>query len=233
MKKQFGAEEFLAKYGSYVNGSLDLRGTGITSLPDNLTVGGYLDLRGTGITSLPDNLTVGGSLDLEGTGITHADAARVNHSLPADLFPLRWRGGQYISVDGIFSEVVSQKGNVWKIRPIGKKSVTYLVTDGNGRWSHGDTLQEARDDLIYKIDNRDTSRYADLTMESVLPFAEAIEAYRVVTGECAAGTRQFVQSLASVKDAYSIREICDLTKGQYGAETFREFFLGEKRSQSC
>ena len=32
------------------DGGLDLRGTGITSLPDNLTVGGWLDLRGTGIT---------------------------------------------------------------------------------------------------------------------------------------------------------------------------------------
>lgn len=167
---------------------------------------------------------VAGYLDLRDTGITHADAARVNHSLPADLFPLRWRGGQYISVDGIFSEVVSQKSNVWKIRSIGKKYVTYLVTDGNGRWSHGDTLQEARDDLIYKIGNRDTSRYADLTMESVLSFAEAIEAYRVITGACAAGTRQFVQSLASVKDVYSVRAICELTKGQFGAEQFHSFF---------
>ncbi|WP_368666893.1 hypothetical protein, partial [Dysgonomonas sp. 511] len=35
------------------DGSLDLRGTQITSLPDNLTVGGSLDLRGTQITSLP------------------------------------------------------------------------------------------------------------------------------------------------------------------------------------
>ena len=51
-------------------GNLDLSGTGITSLPDNLTVGGWLDLRGTGITALPDNLTVGGGLDLSGTGIT-------------------------------------------------------------------------------------------------------------------------------------------------------------------
>ncbi len=44
------------------NTDLNLRGTGITSLPDNLSVGGYLDLKGTGITSLPDNLSVGGSL---------------------------------------------------------------------------------------------------------------------------------------------------------------------------
>ncbi|MFP1844410.1 hypothetical protein ACLEDU_02385, partial [Lonsdalea quercina] len=43
-----------------VGGYLDLNGTGITSLPDNLSVGGGLDLSGTGITSLPDNLSVGG-----------------------------------------------------------------------------------------------------------------------------------------------------------------------------
>ncbi len=52
-----------------VGGSLYLRGTGITQLPDNLSVGGSLYLRGTGITQLPDNLSVGGSLYLEGTGI--------------------------------------------------------------------------------------------------------------------------------------------------------------------
>ena len=47
----------------YYGGDLDLRGTAITSLPDNLTVGGGLYLQGTAITSLPDNLTVGGGLD--------------------------------------------------------------------------------------------------------------------------------------------------------------------------
>ncbi|MBQ8617616.1 MAG: hypothetical protein IJ418_08875 [Clostridia bacterium] len=51
-------------------GSLYLRGTQITELPENLTVGGWLDLRGTQITELPENLTVGGSLDLRGTQIT-------------------------------------------------------------------------------------------------------------------------------------------------------------------
>ena len=53
-----------------VTGSLYLRGTQITTLPDNLTVGGWLDLSGTQITTLPDNLTVTGSLDLRGTQIT-------------------------------------------------------------------------------------------------------------------------------------------------------------------
>ena len=52
-------------------GSLDLSGTQITSLPDNLTVGGSLLLSGTKITSLPENMTVGGRLDLRGTQITY------------------------------------------------------------------------------------------------------------------------------------------------------------------
>ena len=43
-------------------GSLDLRGTQITALPDGLTVGGYLDLRDTQVTELPDGLTVGGKI---------------------------------------------------------------------------------------------------------------------------------------------------------------------------
>ncbi len=259
-------QEFIEKYGLTVGGSLNLRGTGITSLPDGLTVGGSLDLwgtgitslpedltvggslnlegctgitslpegltvggslnlRGTGITSLPEDLTVGGSLDLEGcTGITDKAQARVNHTLPDDFFPLRWRGGQYISVDGIFSEVISQKGNIWKVRAIGKKEVTYLVTDGHGRWSHGDTLQAAKDDLVYKIGNRDKSAYANLTMDSVLTCEDAIQAYRVITGACAAGTRRFVESLAEVKGFYTIHEICQLTKGQFGATDFAQFF---------
>jgi hypothetical protein len=45
-----------------VGGGLGLRGTQITELPDNLTVGAWLDLRGTQITELPDNLTVRGDI---------------------------------------------------------------------------------------------------------------------------------------------------------------------------
>ena len=49
---------------------LDLEGTQITSLPDNLSVGRDLWLEDTKITSLPDNLSVGGWLDIRRTNIT-------------------------------------------------------------------------------------------------------------------------------------------------------------------
>ena len=98
------------------------------------------------------------------------------------------------------------------------------MTDGNGKWAHGDTLDAARQDLIYKIGSRDMGAYKGLTPDSVLTKEKAIEAYRVITGACAAGTKAFVESLEIVKDEYTIREICELTEGRYGSEKFRKFF---------
>jgi hypothetical protein len=53
-----------------VSGNLWLTGTPITSLPQGVEVGGTLVLRDTPITSLPQGLKVGGTLDLQGTSIT-------------------------------------------------------------------------------------------------------------------------------------------------------------------
>jgi hypothetical protein len=53
-----------------VGGSLILTNTKITELPKNLKVNGDLDLNNTPITSLPDNLTVGGYLNLANTPLT-------------------------------------------------------------------------------------------------------------------------------------------------------------------
>ena len=46
----------------YVEGYLDLEGSAITKLPDNLSVGGSLYLRDTKITELPKNLKVKGKI---------------------------------------------------------------------------------------------------------------------------------------------------------------------------
>ena len=218
-----------------VGGALDLENTGITSLPDNLTIGGYLDLENTGITSLPDNLTVGGSLDLEGTGIT--DKGNIRTQLTAEqnakiekqqnpLLRWEWNRKTYIKVDGIFSEVISSKGNLYHTKQIGSEKIEYLITDGNGKWAHGKTLQEAKADLLYKISNRDKSSYEDLTLESELSFDEAVVCYRVITGACSAGTRDYIENRLPKphKPKYTISEIIELTKGEYQGRAFADFF---------
>ena len=211
----------------YYGGCLYLRGNQLTSItfPEGMTIGGYLDLEGNQLTSItfPEGMTIGGYLDLRGNQLSKPVTPPPHKDAPTAL-QWKWRNRHYIKADGIFQQVVSHRGNVYRVKDIGSKDVTYLVTDGNGKWSHGTTLKEAKEDLIYKISNRDTSSYKSLTLDDVLTRAEAIECYRVITGACAQGTKAFVTSLPKVKDKYTIREIITLTEGHYGNHTFAAFF---------
>ena len=134
--------------------------------------------------------------------------------------------GRYIKADGIFAKIVEQKGNVYHIDIYGDGEITYLVTDGEGRWSHGYTLEEAKGDLLYKITDRDKSDYKNLSLDSELSFKDAIVCYRVITGACSFGTRDFIENRLgkNKKEVYTINEIITLTKGEYGNEVFKEFF---------
>ena len=213
--------------GMTIGGSLDLRYNQLTSVtfPEGMTIGGPLDLEHNQLTSVtfPEGMTIGGPLYLGQNRLTSPVVPPQTKEAPSVLH-WKWRDKHYIKADGIFQQVVSHRGKVYRVKDIGAKDVTYLVTDGNGRWSHGKTLKEAREDLIYKISDRDTSKYEALTLDSVLSKAEAIQCYRVITGACAAGTRSFCETLGKMKSKYSIREIIELTKGQYGHESFAEFF---------
>ncbi len=218
------------KEGHEFGGYLYLRGTGITSLPENLTVGGSLDLEGcTGITSLPENLTVGGSLDLRGTGITGQKPRKklsinfhteLKTSLDLDN-KLSWENGKYRKIDGIFCEILNKVKNVFKVK-IGL-NIKYIVTDGDN-YSHGDTIKQAKEDLIYKISNRDKSKFESMSISTVLSLRECIEMYRIITGACEAGVKGFINNLESVKENYSIADIIDITNGQYGNDALVDFF---------
>ena len=244
-----------------VGGSLDLENcTGITALPDNLTVGGYLCLRGTGITALPDNLTVGDSLDLEnctgitalpdnltvggylclrGTGIT--GEVKVNKKLSSKAIaaisrvsnmPIfwEWNDRSYIKVDDMFTAVDSHHGNVYRVHKLNSSEQLYLVTDSENHWAHGRTLQEARADLIFKINDRDTSVYRNMSLNDTITYEEAIAAYRTITGACAAGTRDFIENRLPKphKEKYTVQEMITLTENEYGGKKFSEFFKSNK-----
>lgn len=179
---------------------------------------GYLDL--SSVTSIPEgfNPTVGGSLPKEWEPI-HRQGSR--HSNTIYLAQQRLHQGRWH-----LPKIISERGNVMRVQRIAHKEVEYLVTDGEGRWAHGATLKEAKESLIYKITSRDTSKYNDWTLDTTITHAEAIEAYRVITGACAMGTRHFCETILGdkKKEKYTVAEVIELTKGQYGAESFKEFF---------
>jgi len=143
---------------------------------------------------------------------------------------MQWENGKYALVDGIFGEVVRKRGNIIKMRKIAGKEF-YVVTDGNGKYSHGDTLKEAREDLIFKIDNRRKSDFEHLTIGSVMSYADAVVCYRVITGACSFGVKDFVKTVlgGKPKSKYKVSEIIEVTAGHYGADTFKAFFDGMQR----
>jgi hypothetical protein len=99
----------------------------------------------------------------------------------------------------------------------------YIIEE-NGIFSHGKSIKEARDSLIYKIGDRDTSEYNEATLNTVLNFKDAVKMYRVITGACEQGTKIFVKNLENVKEEYSIKEIIEITTGHFGNEKLINFF---------
>ena len=66
-------------------------------------------------------------------------------------------GKPHIIVDGILSEVIKKRGNIYKVRNYGDDSFSYIVRNGDVS-AHGKTIKEARESLKYKISDRDTSK---------------------------------------------------------------------------
>ena len=205
-----------------VGGYLDLRGTAIRQLPDNLTVGGGLYLRDTAIQQLPDNLTVGGSLNLSGTAIR--DTSMVKRLKDGDCRP-----GEWIYADGILTHIKREKqvhtedGDfTFYISKIPGRNVVY---DGTF-YAHAATLRKGVQDILFKrAKDRGAEVYKQYSLNDRIDTKDAIVMYRIITGACRQGTQRFIDSLPDgLKESYTIREIMEMTKGQYGGETFREFF---------
>jgi hypothetical protein len=135
----------------------------------------------------------------------------------------RWyivEGGEWVEVDftdGVFSRVISNKGGVKKVKTDNGK-VLYVVSDENGNSAHGDTIKEAREDLVYKV----VAKF-DGAIPTKATGKEWIGIYRAVTGACGAGVRNFVESTGkSLDDTYTAKQIAKLVAGQFGAEKFAE-----------
>ena len=137
---------------------------------------------------------------------------------------LTWQDGKdtYRIFDGIFCKVISKKGNVYKVDNL-KGKILFVIDDGNC-YSHGETIDKARESLIYKISDRDISKYEGMNKDTILSKKDCIEMYRVITGACEYGVRSFVEGLKEVKDEYNVKEVVELTRGQFGNNKLVEMF---------
>ena len=181
---------------------------------------GNLYLRGTGITSLPEGLTVGGGLDLRGTGIMCDELIKVKKLHDGDYSPGKW-----IYADGILTHVKKEKHINKYTFYVGRILGKNVVSDGK-YYAHCAKLRDGISDLLFKsASDRGADQYKGLSLDTEMDVDAAVSMYRVITGACAQGSRDFVDGLGDKrKDRYTIREMLELTKGHYGAEKFAMFF---------
>ena len=133
----------------------------------------------------------------------------------------KWCGKIWSFFDGVQKEIatIRKSGSITVCK---MKDGTYAMHDGEA-YAHGETLKEAKADLIFKRTSRDLSEYKELTLDSKLTLAECIKMYRSITGACSLGTKEFC-SKRKLKKAYTVREVIEITDGAYGNERLKEFF---------
>jgi len=174
-----------------VGGDLDLRN--LTSIPDGFspTVGGDLYLRS--VTALPEgfNPTVGGYLDLRNlTSIPDSFKNREKKTVnQSDLkksikskIKFEWVEGRFVKIDGIVTEIMSTRGRVSQVKIVGKRDITYLVTDGKDNFAHGNSIKQAKEDLKFKVLSE------KLKNEPIKADTKVtVNHYRLLTGACKQG----------------------------------------------
>ena len=133
---------------------------------------------------------------------------------------------EVIEVDGINSLLISQKNNVQKVVLNEEIKSSYIFTK-NGISAHGRSVKQAYRDWLFKQSDRDVSKYRDLDPDEMHDLSYWYECYRAITGACAAGTEHFIEQYKP-KNKMTLNELIEITKGQYGHNTFVEFFRGEE-----
>ena len=209
--------EELKKIMDKNEGSLYLSGTQITSLPEGLTVGGGLDLSGTQITSLPEGLTVGGGLDLSGTHVSNPNEYKRLKN--GDFVE-----GKYIYCDDMLVHIKRKKKIGDYTFFVGKIKDMNVIYDGE-HYAHCKNFRDGVADIEFKkAKDRGADQYKNVTLDTVVTPEEAMTMYRIITGACKAGTEHFVNGVKEIKKNYTVREIIDITEGQYRSEVFKRFF---------
>ena len=189
----------------------------IKSLPDNLIVGASLDLVSTEITSLPDNLTVG-------TRIRSFSISDIQKNTVRKLRNGDYVENRYLYADNILTHVKRCKNIGGYTVYIGKIPGKNVVSDGT-HYAHCNKIRDGIADLLFKVaESRGVEQYKGMSLNTELTVEEAVTMYRIITGACRQGSDSFVKSLGELKEKYTIQECIEITKGQYNAKIFEEFF---------
>lgn len=220
-------------------GSLDLAGSDIEYLPDNLTIPGFLNLRESKIKKLPENLIVEDFIDLNETEITEIPNSLVvkGEFLCSSLMSIK-RGKpcrkRIFELQVVFDRFICCNRRLIEFKRVTKKlgytiyvgvdKLKNVVVDGR-YYSVCSSIKSGILDVMYKK-NRDKAEelYGDYTLDTYVNINQVIVFYRTVTGACRKGSEQFLESLNYPDRQVTVREIIQITRGQPFSDRLELFF---------
>ena len=198
------------------------------------TVGGYVSVNGTA--KLEALQTVGGGVYVHsGAKLetpllqTEKPSQEIINKLrtePKKLNQQHFERQGYLFADGILQTIISKKTagvlTIYKTKKLAKDEINFVVYDGE-YYSHGETLEQAKNDLIFKRTSQDTEKFKEWKLTDKKPLSELIEAYMSITGACSSGTKDFCSN-RDLKEDYTIEEAIKITAGAYNSDAFALFF---------
>ena len=222
------------KYGKVIEGNLVIKKGCKDDFSEVVTITGYCNIWADVKFEAPKLENIGGYCDIWADVKFEASKKLKKNNPETASYCAKFTFNNFFKLgflfaDGILAKFLSKKTNkngtnIYKIQIVGKTKISYCI-EVNGIFSHGDTIKEAKESLLYKIADRDTSKYDNYTLETVVTFEDAIKMYRCITGACEAGTRHFVENvLSKKKKKYTVQEIIEETNGQYNSDVFANFF---------
>lgn len=167
------------------------------------------------LTSIPEgfNPTVGGYLYLKNSSRYIANIENGTY------VPFK-----YIYCDGILTHVKRTRKYGEYTFYIGKIPNCHVVSDGT-YYAHCRSFKEGVEDIAFKrAKERGAEQYKELSLDSTVTKEEAVQMYRIITGACRQGTEIFLSTIKRFKKEYTVRELIEITKGQYKATVFADFF---------
>ena len=129
-----------------------------------------------------------------------------------------WQNGKYLIADNVFTEVISRKGNIFKVKKLNGSKEFWLVTDGGSFHAHADTLEKANSDLQFKIVS-EKLKNEPIKEDTLL----TIQYYRLLTGACEFGVKEWMSN-NKINEGITAKELLPILERTqaYGLSKFKQ-----------
>ena len=129
----------------------------------------------------------------------------------------------------IFDRIIGNLAHIKVVNEIDFSQTKGYLVKGNGCVAHGETLQEARADLLSKlmatlnIGERILEFTKEFEDKKSYPADEFFKWHNILTGSCLMGRQSFIKSRnIDMKREYTVKEFIEICENAFGGEIIKK-----------